>query len=340
MNATLIQLRHFLLLAESGSFTLGAIRANRSQAAFSRSIAMLEAGLGVTLIDRVGHTNQVSLIGQTVLAHARQVVADADDLHQFVERQASGDAGRVRIGLGATPAALLMRPLLAFASDLRSGLRMELSYGLIDQQVQALRERRLDALVADMRSVPAAHDLDREPMAELPTALLCRTGHPLAAAAARAAIDVHQLTRYPIASTSISDEVARIMVSGFGPAASPSSLVSLCCEDVLSLLETVRGSDAVYMGILAPAIVFVQRGELVQLPVATTGLASRVAWVRRKGQTPSPTLTTLRDLAAMVLDVYAQGRVWVGRCSRAVATDHRRISQHHHLCGKAAPGAT
>ena len=321
MNATLTQLRHFLLLAESGSFTVGAIRANRSQAAFSRSIAMLEAGLGLALVDRVGHTNQITLVGKTVLEHARQVVADTDELHQFVQRQASGNAGRVRIGLGATPAALLMRPLLAHAANERHGIRLELSYGLIDQQVQALRERQLDALVADLRSVPAAHDLMVEPMAELPTALLCRAGHPLVAAGGLAAIGVNQLMRFPIASTSISDEVARRMVSNFGPAANPSSLVSLCCEDIPSLLDMVRGSDAVYMGVLAPAIVSVRSGALVQLPIPTNAMASRVAWVRRKGQTPSPTLIRMQELAGTVLGQYAQGEAWPAQ------SDSQRITR-------------
>ena len=45
----LVQLRHLIALADVGSFTQAARAVNRSQPAFSRSIAALERGLGVAL---------------------------------------------------------------------------------------------------------------------------------------------------------------------------------------------------------------------------------------------------------------------------------------------------
>ena len=52
MSTTIAQLRHFIALADSGSFTRAADSTRRSQAAFSRSIAMLEAHLGAALVER------------------------------------------------------------------------------------------------------------------------------------------------------------------------------------------------------------------------------------------------------------------------------------------------
>ena len=307
-NTTLAQLRHLIALSESGSFTLGAEQSNRSQAAFSRSIAVLEANLGVTLVDRSGHRNALTPVGQTVLEHARQVVADADELHQFAQYHAGGDAVHVRIGLGPTPNALLMGPLLTYASRHPAGLRMELSRGPIPEQVQALRHRRLDALVVDPRSVPSNSALHVELVAELATGFLCRSGHPLAR---RTAVDVRQLVRYPIASTGMSEEMARLIVKAFGPTVHASSLIALRSEDVPGLLECVRGSDALFMGVLAPAADWVARGELVQLPFDTEGLATKIAWVHRNGKALSPGLAGARALVGEVLSGYANSaKAW------------------------------
>ena len=48
------QIRHFIAVAETGSFTKGAQRAAFSQPAISDSIAKLEAELDVKLLDRRG----------------------------------------------------------------------------------------------------------------------------------------------------------------------------------------------------------------------------------------------------------------------------------------------
>ena len=308
MNTTLAQLRHLIALAESRSFTLGAEQSNRSQAAFSRSIAVLEANLGITLVDRSGHRNALTPVGQTVLEHARQVVADADELHQFAKYHRGGDAGHVRIGLGPTPNALLMGPLLTYASRHPAGMRMELSRGPIPEQVQALRHRRLDALVVDPRSVPPDSDLHVEQVATLATGFLCRNGHPLAHSRA---LGVKQLVRYPIASTGMSEEMARLIVKAFGPALHASSLIALRSEDVPGLLECVRGSDALFMGVLAPATDWVARGELVRLPFATKGLDTKIAWVRRNGRALNPGLAGVRALVGEVLGGYANSaKAW------------------------------
>ena len=292
MSATIAQLRHFIALADNGSFTKAADRARRSQAAFSRSISMLEAGLGVALVQRNGHVNTLTPIGRTVLAHARQVVAQADELHQVVRHHVSGEAGNIRLGLSATPSALLGAPLLRMAAEYPGGMHIQLSRGPQAQQIEALRNRALDALVTDLRALPNAHpDLEIHPVAVLPTGLLVRPGHPLAQ---RSDWSVSDLTTYPIACTGVSAAVGRLMVQRFGPQAHPENLIMLSSEVAEDLLATALGSDAVYMGILAPAQRLLDSGQLVRLPFSTDGLESHIAWVQRVTRAPHPVLEEIR----------------------------------------------
>lgn len=301
MNATIAQLRHFIALAESGSFTRGADRTQRSQAAFSRSISVLEASLGGKLVERVGHSNRLTLMGRMVLAHAHQVVAQVDELHQVVRHHISGHAGQIRIGLGPTPAALLSAPLLLFAARYPVGMRIRITRGPREQQLLDLRNRKIDALVTDLRSIPHADsDLFLKEAASMPLAVLCRPGHPLTH---KKSTDLHDLLAYPIASTAITDTFARQLVERFGPAVHPDVSVSLESEDLPELLQAVCHSDAVYVGVLAPARTWVMQNKLLVLPFSSEGLTSRIAWVQRKEQAPNPVLDEIRALVCTELEM-------------------------------------
>ena len=77
---TLVQLRHLISLAQSGSFTRSAEALFLTQPALSRSIRALEDELGQPLFDRVGRRSVLTPFGVDALARARQLVFDADEL--------------------------------------------------------------------------------------------------------------------------------------------------------------------------------------------------------------------------------------------------------------------
>jgi DNA-binding transcriptional LysR family regulator len=297
MAASLSQLRHFIALAEGGSFTAGAKLAQRSQAAFSRSIAELEKSMGAVLVDRIGHKNELTPLGRVVLEHARHIAADTDALERVVRVRAHADTDLLRVGMSSTPLALLAQPLLARAAASR-GVRVFVTGGPIALLTRALRERRLDALVVDSTAVPAGADLAVEALARLRTGFLCRKGHPLAS---RSRLRFEDLKAYPIASTSISEQVARGMVERFGPDAHPDRFVTLCCEEIGHLLDVVARSDALYLGVLLGAKARLSRGNLVQLPFTAKGFDAAFGLVRLAGRTEPLMLSTLRQLAREVL---------------------------------------
>jgi DNA-binding transcriptional LysR family regulator len=294
MSATLAQLRHFIALAESGSFTHGADRTRRSQAAFSRSIAVLEATLGGDLVERSGQRNQLTLLGRIVLTHAREVVAQADELHQVARHHVSGHAGQVRLGLGPTPAALLSQALLIFAAQYPAGMRVRITRGPLASQLLALRNREVDALVTDLRSIPQADsDLLVKEVAEMQLCVLCRHDHPLTQ---NRQANLQELLKYPIATTAIPDVFAQQLVTHFGLQVHPDFSVALESEDLPELLQAACRSNAVYVGVLAPAQSLLKQGKLVRLPFSSQGLTSRITWVQRKERVPNGVLDEVHAL--------------------------------------------
>ncbi len=297
MPASLPQLRHFIALAERGSFTAAAKLARRSQAAFSRSIAELEKAMGGALVDRIGRRNELTPLGRVVLQHARHIAADTDALERAVRVRAHTEGELFRVGMSSTPLALLAQPLLARAAVGREA-RVFVTGGPIPLLTRALQERRLDALVVDSTAVMAGAGLVVEPAAKLSTGFLCRKALPLAG---RARLRFEDLKAFPVASTSISEQVARGMVERFGPDAHPDRFVPLCCEEIGHLLDVVTRSDALYLGVLLGARARVSRGTLVRLPFDTKGFDASFGLVRLGGRTEPLMLSTLRQLAAEVL---------------------------------------
>ncbi|GAB3239353.1 LysR family transcriptional regulator [Kineosporia babensis] len=81
------QLRSLVAVAENGTFTDAAIELGVSQAAVSRSIAALEAELGVVLLHRTTRHVEASPVGVTVIARARRILAEVAELQHVVDPQ-------------------------------------------------------------------------------------------------------------------------------------------------------------------------------------------------------------------------------------------------------------
>ena len=286
---TLVQLRHLLSLAQTGSFSKSADAMFLTQPALSRSIRALELELGQPLFDRIGRRSELTPFGRQVVARAGQLVAAADDLRDSGAQMALGAVGTLRIGMGSGPGAMLMTPLLMHLAKHHPQLRLEITRGRTDVLERGLRAREMDALVVDARSLAPAPDLRTAERYEMRGALLCRPGHPLLRQ--QGGVRFAQLLAYPIASTPLSDEVARVLVERYGPDAHPARCVTLCCEEIPSLVDLARHSDAVLIAIRAAG------PDLVELAMAPAlDATARFAMVTLAGRSEAPALAIVRRL--------------------------------------------
>ncbi|MEV0052408.1 LysR family transcriptional regulator [Saccharopolyspora shandongensis] len=94
MDVELRQLRCLVAIADEGTFTDAAIELGVSQAAVSRTLASLESALGVRLLRRTSREVVPTAVGTQVIARARRLLAEADDL----VRDATSGHTRLRIG--------------------------------------------------------------------------------------------------------------------------------------------------------------------------------------------------------------------------------------------------
>lgn len=291
---TLVQLRHLISLAQTGSFRRSAEALCLTQPALSRSIQALEDELGQRLFDRQGWRSEPTPFGREVLARAKRLVAEAEHLKESAEQLRTGQAGRLRVGLGSGPGAILTAPVLRHMATHHPAAQVEFARGHTGLLEQALRERRLDALVVDARSVPPSADLQVERLAELRGAFLCRAGHPLLQAppkGAQAPLSFETLRRFPMASSPLSDEIGRLLLERYGPQAHLDDCITLRCEDIATLVQVVASSDAILLAVRAAA------PDLVELPVTPPlDATARFGLVTLVGRSEPPLLGVLRGL--------------------------------------------
>ncbi len=141
------ELRHFLLIAEHGTFTEAARRAHLSQPALSASVRRLEERMGARLLDRGRHGAQLTAAGEELLPRARATIATFEDSVRAVGEVQGLERGRVRVGGGATACTyLLPKTLAAFRRKFpRVGLHVR--EGFSDDLENALWDGQLDLAI-------------------------------------------------------------------------------------------------------------------------------------------------------------------------------------------------
>jgi DNA-binding transcriptional LysR family regulator len=295
---TLVQLRHLAALADSASFSRAAEACFVTQSALSRSIRALEDELGQPLFDRVGHRAELTTFGAEVLARSRSILFEADELLACGPKARDAALGRLSLGMASGPAALLTAPLLLHMARQHPGLRVQIARGDIELLAQGLRSGALDALVLEVHAITPAPDLKVQPLADLCGAFMVRPGHPLLRR--RRGVRFDDLLRHPIVTTPLGDEVARTLVEQYGAQAHPDLCVTQRSEDIASLAEVARQSDAVLLAVRAAAP---ELAEVVLTPALRA--SARFGLVTRTRRSEAPALPAARRVMQQLLQAKA-----------------------------------
>lgn len=247
---TLIQLRHFATLAKAGSFVKASDLLHITQPALSRSIKSLEEELGQLLFDRVGRRIELTPFGRETLQRAELLIEDAELLRHGGRVLDSKARGRLRLGLSSGPGMMLTTPLMAHFAQHFPEVHIDFVRANTETLTQMLRDRQIDAMVVDIRSLRPAADLRVDHLSEMKGCFMVRQGHPLTN---RTRIRFDQLQKFPIASTPLSDELARILVERYGEKAHPQVLVKYTSDEIAHLISVTERTDTVLLAIRAAA---------------------------------------------------------------------------------------
>jgi DNA-binding transcriptional LysR family regulator len=255
---TLTQIRHFIGLAKAGSFVKASGQLFLTQPALSRSIKSLEDELGQLLFDRTGKKIELTPFGHSTLQRCQALLEEVEALKHSGQVLGAADSGHVRLGLSSGPGAMLTAPVMMHFAMHFPKFQVDIVRANTSTLTHMLRERTVDALVIDLRSMRPAADLQVTEIGEMQGAFMCRKNHPLTR---RSKVTFDQLRQYPVASTPLSDELARVLIERYGERAHPDVLVKYASDEISHLIHLVERTDALLLAIRASA------PELVEVKV-------------------------------------------------------------------------
>lgn len=140
------QLRAFIAIVETGTFTAGAGRVHVTQAAISMQIRQLELELGTPLFVRAPRRVLLTQAGEMLLERTRRILREHDTAVSELHELAGAERGRLR--LGSASAMVSANPLPAILQDLRTRhprVEITLTSGTSSELIAKLLAGELDA---------------------------------------------------------------------------------------------------------------------------------------------------------------------------------------------------
>src|SRR4029453_9520191 len=153
----LLQLEHFLAVAEEGNFTRAAERVCRTQPAVSQSIKKLEEAIGAPLFARDVHEVVLTEAGRTLVEYARRVVRLRADAMRSLGEQRNLDSGTPSIGAHESAAVYLLPGPLRRYFDEFPQIKVGIYRSRLDEIPRQVMDREVD--IGFVKDAPAYHEL-------------------------------------------------------------------------------------------------------------------------------------------------------------------------------------
>lgn len=294
-------LRMVLTLASQGNFRRAAEALHLSQPALSRSLASLEAALGVRLFDRGARGVTPTVFGRVLMDRGRNLVAGLADIrHELALLQGLG-AGTLRVGAGMYPAEISVGTAIGRLAARHPGLRISLRAGPWREIHEALLANQLDIAVAELSPLEDEPGLTLDELPRHTAHFICRPGHPLLDATT---LSLELVFSYPFVGPRLPLRIARAFATlppGFALAEPGDSIVPpLHVESIALAKRIVAAGDAVAALPRALVAAELEAGSLAALSWRPDWLHTHYGFAYSRARSLSPaTLTFMAEVRAV-----------------------------------------
>lgn len=177
MNVTLRQLRAFVAVARSASFTEAARQLHVTQSALSSLIKELEHVLGMQVVYRSTRKVQLSDIGSEFLPLAERILQDLDEAFHAMHDLKALRSGVVRIAAPQLMACTLMPAVIAAFRNAYPSVQVRFSDCSVESVPSKVLSGEVDFAIGPEREVP--EELSAHVLFEQPFVAVFPKGHPL-----------------------------------------------------------------------------------------------------------------------------------------------------------------
>ena len=174
---TLAELRYLVAVADLRHFGRAAERCRITQPTLSSQLRKLEETLGVPLVERTTRSVTLTPIGASVVAHARRILEEADQISELVRHRHGTLTSVLRLGIIPTLSPYILPLLLDRLHQRFPELRLVLREDLTDNLIDALEAYTLDVLLIALPEQAGVHRA--MPLFQEPFCFACPPGHKL-----------------------------------------------------------------------------------------------------------------------------------------------------------------
>lgn len=172
------RLKYFIVTAEERSISRAAERLHITQPPLTRHIQSLEEELGVLLFTRTSWGVELTQAGAALLKHAHNISAHIELATEQIRRVATGQAGRIDIGVFGSAMLSIIPKLLRSFSATHPDVKVVLHNTPKERQIGALHQGRI--LVAFDRYLPEFPNITSELVYREPLWVALNQSNPLA----------------------------------------------------------------------------------------------------------------------------------------------------------------
>lgn len=175
---TFRQLEYLVAIADAQNFRRAAAAVHVSQPTLSQQLRVLEAELGITLVERQLAGAQLTPIGRDIADRARKLLVERQDICDLASSARDSAVGTIRFGVTPTLGPYLLPGVIADLARDHRGLRLYIREGIPDEQTLELARGKLDMILGPL---PMHGDaLAIEPLFREDLVLVASPLHPLA----------------------------------------------------------------------------------------------------------------------------------------------------------------
>jgi DNA-binding transcriptional LysR family regulator len=232
-------LKAFLLVAETGSFSAAAEKLHLTQPAVSKRVAILEEQLDAGLFDRIGRNVSLTEAGRALLPHAKAVERELQAAEQSV-RDLSGEVtGRLQLATSHHIGLHRLPPVLSAFKSTYPEVQIDIDFMDSEQAYELIMQGKAELAVVTL--APATEQsVITVPVWRDPLDFMVSETHALAGIRT---LDLATLSRYPAVLPGLNTYTGQIVKSLFDR-----HNLTLQVSMATNYLETIRMLASVGLG--------------------------------------------------------------------------------------------
>ncbi len=281
--------RHLQMLVALDDFrNVGRVAAslNVTQPAVSKSLAELEKGIGLRLFERTSRGVHPTIYGESLIRHARRMLAELTHARDELRGLMSGATGNVSVGTLSTAALAMVPQGLALMKQRAPNTTVIVREGTIESLLPELWSGTIDLIVGRLPDDRSLHALGEKILAEESIPLAAGIHHPLQG---RKRLRWADVTGYPWvippAGTLLREPLERAFERHGIPM--PGNRIETLSVQIIHAYLQLTDAVAFLAGDVAKH--FARLGSIAILPLALPNMLRPVGmmWQKQKPQSPS-----------------------------------------------------